>query len=198
MGICQHLLPLHSWDGGELRDLVFPIVRFIASDDWIHLTPPFSGRVFSAIGFIQCLVLYWGVENTKAFFAQRSVTRGEVPLNETETEYDFRALATLICGPMFANVAYSWILVVGVPMLAVLADWGPVSQSQTITEVDDGGGRRSCDAIRFAGSHWLVGGIIESPTKILDAARVGDTIRLNGKGNRWGVFYSEVELIRRE
>ncbi|MEM9575919.1 MAG: hypothetical protein AAF999_02770 [Pseudomonadota bacterium] len=57
---------------------------------------------------------------------------------------------------------------------------------------------RGIEVLTFEGHYWLVSGITHPPDEIWDRAQPGDTIRLHGNGNRWGVFYDEIELIKQE
>ncbi|MCV3272613.1 hypothetical protein [Roseobacter sinensis] len=151
-----------------------------------------------ALAFVQILILFWGVEETRVFFAERALRKGKVPTDRTVAEYDWYAIGVLSFGTFCAGVLYSCILVICIPMATTLVDRQPLLQVQVVTEVYHGSGTKGRNAIRFDGTHWLVGGLIEPPPEILDAAGVGDRVVLTGVGNRWGVFYDDIELIKQQ
>lgn len=78
--------------------------------------------------------------------------------------------------------------------VAVVSD--PISHDFTVGELHESS--RGPDIIEFEGHYWMVNGVPSPPARIWNTAEPGDTIRLHGKGNRWGVFYSEIELIKQE
>lgn len=82
------------------------------------------------------------------------------------------------------------------PMAAIAVVNYPISHDFTVSELRESS--RGPDVVEFEGHYSLLNGVPSPPAKIWNTVKPGDTIRLSGTGNRWGVFYSEIELIKKQ
>ena len=81
-------------------------------------------------------------------------------------------------------------------MATTLYSSGPVSHDFTVVGIRENS--RLPDTVDFEGHYWVVNGLPNPPHSLRELLQPGDTIRLHGTGNRWGVFYTEIELIKQE
>ena len=105
-------------------------------------------------------------------------------------------LLMILIGPLLVRFSYFCILVLWAPMLSIGFFREPISHDFTVSDLRESS--RGPDAIEFEGHYSLVNGVPSPPAGIWNAAEPGDTIRLHGTGNRWGVFYDDIELNKQE
>lgn len=98
--------------------------------------------------------------------------------------------------PLVPWFGFTALVVLWFPMATVLMDSRTTNQDFTIGRLNQE--YRMADYISLPDRLPLGGSVYRVPHNIWQHAKPGDTIRLNGTGNRWGVFYDEIELIKQQ
>ncbi|MEM6566339.1 MAG: hypothetical protein AAF665_17935, partial [Pseudomonadota bacterium] len=116
--------------------------------------------------------------------------------NRTETFSGFPVYTTLMA--FFSAISYFGIYVAAAEVWLPMAMTGfsddRVALEYNVENLSSTRGK----LIELEGFGWIIFGIWHPPDQIWEAVAVGDTIRLHGTGNRWCVFYDEIELIQQE
>ena len=176
----------------------FPVVRFAASDEWVKAVWFLAVPLLWIICVLQVWFVYGNPERHDKFMIERSQKKGWVQPRDSVLLQKSSGLHALmmVAGPVFVRFFYLCILLIWAPIVTVLFVRGPVAHDFIVEDLRDS--FKGPDTIEFAGHYVLLNGLPSPPTDIWNTAEPGDTIRLHGTGNRWGVFYDEIELIKQE
>ncbi len=149
------------------------------------------------IGGLQILALFHDPTQYDEFQARRWKRKKKSIDPPSVTGKPFLLAFAYVAGPFCLRVFYLFIFIIWLPILTTVVSRDAVSHNFKVLELSEGGSKHP-DTIRFEGHAWMIGGLHHPPTAVWDAVEIGDTIRLSGKGNRWGVFYDEIELIKQQ
>ncbi|WP_299952857.1 hypothetical protein [uncultured Roseobacter sp.] len=173
----------------------FPVVRFAASDAWAEAIWVIAVPLLWLLCIVQVFWVYHDPKKHDRMMKARWRAKGrEMPSEHLLAERPLRALGMLVFLPFLIRFCYLCILVIWVPMATAAVVNKPISHDFTVSELRDGS--RGPDVIEFEGHYWMLNGVPSPPEKIWNTANPGDTIRLSGTGNRWGVFYNKIELVK--
>lgn len=176
---------------------VFPVVRFAASLEWYETLQTVVLLPLALIVALQILALFWrpaeldAVNNARcAAWEKRGFHTRAEPLDGFSVYTTLMALfsAIFIFGTYVCAAEVWW------PMAMIGFYGDQVALEYTVENLVSGRG----NLIELEGFGLIISGIWHPPDVIWEGVAVGDTIRLHGTGNRWGVFYDEIELIKQQ
>lgn len=176
------------------------LIKFLPSYEWREATKLFTGPLM----LIPAALLFWplgipgwfeSVENQILEALRRPVSVAEIR-NPTKRSSMFPVMIFL--SPLLVWYAVATIVSVGMPMASIALSGKSLHHDFVVEELKESSARYQKSYRLVLKDHTPVGGnIIGPPRQIWSNAKPGDAIRVYGVGNRWGVFYDEIELIKR-
>ena len=174
-----------------------PVIRFAVSDEWATNIWWIAVPGLWLVAILSALAKSTFIDEYDAFLIDRWKRKGGqgVPpsIRESSPIKTAGALLGMIVAMRLCAVS---ILLTWVPMASTLFSREPIEHAYTVEALNES--NRGPDVIEFVGHYFMMSGVPYPPDDIWNAAKPGDTIRLSGTGNDWGVFYDEVELIKQE
>ena len=177
-------------------------MTFFPSPDWLATLAPIVG-IYLLLG---CWAIVWlplvrpaGYEafrqskwGSLAHLEQRVFQRNRSAEAPTPP-----AVGLVFVGPFILWYGLGYLLSFGLPMtMAAIAAY-PVDHQYT-AERYYVPKRRGPRRIVLDVDNWWIDGVLRPPPEIGSQVERGDTVRLSGRGNSWGVFYSEIVLIEHD
>ncbi|MDW3222443.1 MAG: hypothetical protein R8G34_06065 [Paracoccaceae bacterium] len=171
----------------------FPIIRFAASNEWVAKVWWIAVPCLWSLALLHVLMKYSFKEQYDAFTADRWKRKGWKGDPPRISETPAKSLAMFLGAVLVMRFLSVCILVMWVPMATTIFVRGPITHDFTVKALDERS--KGPDVLEFEGNFKFTSGVPYPPDEIWNSASPGDTIRLSGTGNRWGVFYDEIELI---
>lgn len=171
------------------------MVRFIASSEWFEATRISFGPALLAASYAQTWIWLYDTKRLDAISRARRARSGKRVDPETLSDKPFKRLAMLLLVPLiwwwfYASIAFSW-----VPMLSLVTKNDPIQYEFVVRELRIPS--RGPDELMFKNHSWFFGGVPRPSDFINSSLKPGYVVRLEGIGNRWGMFYTDMEVVRR-
>lgn len=179
----------------------WPSLNFFPSPDWLASLSPFVGIYL----LIACWAVVWlplvSPAGYEAFRQSKWRSLAELEQRafrqKPSTEAPPPALGLVFVGPFILWYGLGYLLSFGFPMTMAASSAYPVAHQYTAERYFvpiRGVSRR----IVLDVDNWWIDGVLRPPKEIAERIKRGDAILLSGQGNRWGVFYNEIELVKQE
>ncbi len=174
---------------------VFPVIRFVPTSEWYQKIWIAYGPLL--MGF--CFVVVWGVVlSSPTIHNDRTLSEAANAHSSKPNRSVFDTPGASFANKMFLLPPALWCV-----LSTTLSLWFPMATGLIANDavehrfvVADVSSTKGGHSITFADNFFLVGGLADVPRSTWRLAEPGDTIKLTGKGNQWGVFYDRIQVIK--